>query len=175
MALVFFKGVKIGLNGFSSLQKNHAYRIARNTADKAPGVFNHAADTPVKAGHVNGLFRRQYAKFLRREPAVPGNVGEHFFRRLAGKAAYGGANRSPEGKDGFMDGPKVNNVARFAPVGGGRCLVCCEVHGMQDVTKNLILLRGKKAKRAVVNPFKAHPVAKPFNLCVALAGDDLFS
>ncbi len=119
MALVFIKGVKIGLNCFSSLQKNNAYRIAGNTADEAPGVFNHAADTPVQVGHVNGLFRRQYAKFLRRKPAVPGNVGEHFFRRLAGKAAYRGANRGSEGKDGFMDGYKVNNVAGFAPVGGG--------------------------------------------------------
>src|SRR5208337_1977395 len=99
MALVFLQCFKIGLNGFSSLQKNHADSIAWNTADEALGIFNHAADTAMKVGHIKGRLGRQHAKFFGSKPAVPRNVGEHFFRRLAGKAAYGGANRGPERKN----------------------------------------------------------------------------
>ena len=72
----------------------------------------------MEAGHVNGTRGRQHAEFFRRKPAVSRNVSKHFFRRLAGKAAYSSANRRPERKDGFMDGHKVNDIARFAPVGG---------------------------------------------------------
>jgi hypothetical protein len=161
MALVFLKGVKVGLNGFSSLQKNDAYSLSWNTGDEPFSVFDHGADTPVKVGHINGLFRCEDTKFFRRKSAMPGNVSEHFLRRLAGKTTYGSANRRAKRKDGSMDGYKINNVAGFTPVGGGRCLVCREVHGMQNVTEKLIRLRGKKAIGAVMNPFKAHPVVLP--------------
>jgi hypothetical protein len=73
----------------------------------------------MKVGYIKGKLGRQHAKFFGCKPAVPRNVGEHFFRRLPGKAAYGGANRGPERKNGFMDGHKVNDIAGFAPVGGG--------------------------------------------------------
>ena len=53
----------------------------------------------MKIGYINGLFRRQYAKFFRRKSAVPGYVGEHFFGRLAGKTPYGGAHRGAKRKD----------------------------------------------------------------------------
>jgi hypothetical protein len=119
VALVFLECGKIGLNGVSSLQKNNAYSIARDPADEAPGIFNHAAHAAVRVRHVNGPLGRQHAKLFRRKPAVAPNIGEHLFRRLAGKTAYGGANRGPKRKDGFMDGHQVNDIAGIAPVGGG--------------------------------------------------------
>jgi len=153
MTLVFIKCFKIGLNGLSSrVEKNDAYGITRNPADELLRVFEHVADAPVKVGHRNGLLGRQDAKVFRRKAAVSCNVGEHFFRRLAGKSANSRAYRGPERKNGFMDGHKVNNVAGFAPVGGGRCLVCRQVHRMQHVTEKLIPLRRKKNEREPHGP-----------------------
>ena len=137
-------------------------------------VASAVADAAVKVGHVNGPLGRQHAEFLRRKPGVARDIGKHFFRRLAGEAPDGGANNRPKGQNVFMDGYKVNDVARFAPVGGGGCLVCGKVGGMQYVTEKLIALRRKKSESAIVNPFEAHPVAKTFKLRFTLAGYDLF-
>jgi hypothetical protein len=174
MTLVIIQCFEVRLNHVSSLvQKNKAHGIARNPADKHLRVFEHVADAPVKVGHVDGLFCRQYAKFFSGKAAVSRNVGKHFFRRLARKSAYGGTYRGPERKDGFMDGHQVNNVARFAPVGSGGCLIRRQVHGMQHVTEKLIPLRRKKTEGGVVNPFQPHLIAQAFKLSLALAGDDL--
>src|SRR5579885_364978 len=150
MALIFIELVKVRLNGCSSrVQKNNAHGIARNTADKLLRVVDHATDAAVKIGYIDGMRGRQRTKFFRRKPAVPRNVSKHFFRRLTGKPAHGGAYRRAKRKDVFVDGHEVNDVTRLAPVGCGRCLVRRQVHGMQHVAEKLIALRWKKTKRGI--------------------------
>jgi hypothetical protein len=76
----------------------------------------------------------------------------------------------PPGANAFVYGHQVNNVARFAPVGGCGRLVCRKVYRVQHVTEKFVTLRGKKAKGAVVNPVKPHLVAKTFDFRFPLAG-----
>ena len=174
MTLIFIECIKIRLNGFSSrVEKNNAYSIARNPADKALRVLQHSEDTPVKFRHVERLLGGQHAEVFRRKAAVARNIGKHFFRRLAWKPAHGGANRGPKRKDGFMNGHEINNVARLTPVGGGGSLIRGQVRGMQHVTEKVIPLRREKAERGIVNPFQSHPVAKVLKLRFTFAGDDL--
>jgi len=73
-----------------------------------------------------------------------------------------------------MDGHQIDNIAWFAPVGCSRCLIGGQIHGVQDVTEKLISLWGEKTKRAIVNPFQAHPVAKTFDFGFPLAGQNGF-
>ncbi|MGA8028234.1 MAG: hypothetical protein WB992_13915, partial [Bryobacteraceae bacterium] len=156
MALVFSQRFKVRLNRPAAFQKQNPNSIAWDPDDESLRVFNHAANAPVKVGHINRALGRQRVKFLRRKPAVPRDIGKHFFRGLAGEASDGSANNGPEGQNIFMDGYQVNDVARFAPVGGCGRLVCGEVGRMQYVTEKLILLRRKKSKSAIVDPFEAH-------------------
>src|SRR5579872_3449411 len=67
MALVFFKCLRVGLNGFSFFQKENAHGVAWNAADQSLRVFHHAADTPVQVGGVNRPFGRKRLKFFRRK------------------------------------------------------------------------------------------------------------
>ena len=124
-ALVFGECFKVGLNRFVPIQKDNANGVAWNAVDELLRVFNHAPDTPMKVRNVNGAIRRQNAKFLRRKPAVPRNVGEHLFGGLSGKAPHRGAYDRSERQNAFMDGYEINDVARFAAVGGGRRFVVC--------------------------------------------------
>jgi hypothetical protein len=73
-----------------------------------------------------------------------------------------------------MDGHQIDNIAWFAPVGCRRCPVCSQVHGVQDVTKKFIPLRGEKPKRAIVNPCQTHSFAKTFHFGFPLASGNRF-
>ena len=151
-------------------QKDEANSIAWNTADESLRVLDHAPDAPVETGDINGPLRRQDVKFFRREPAVAGDVGQHLFRRLSGKASHGSADHGPKGKNVFMDGHQVDDVAGFAPVGSGCRFVCRQVDGVKHITEQIVPLRGEESKRAVGDPFKLHGLAETIHLGLPLAG-----
>jgi len=83
-----------------------------------------------------GRFGRQRAEFLGREPAVAPDIGRHFFRRLSGKSSHGVADDGPKGKNAFMNRHHIDDVAGFAPVGGG-CFISGEVDGVEHVPKKV--------------------------------------
>jgi hypothetical protein len=72
-----------------------------------------------------------------------------------------------------VDGNQVHNIARLTSISRSRGFIRRKVHGIEDVTENVIPARGKKAKSGVMNPFKPHPVAKTSDFRFALAGPDL--
>ena len=68
-----------------------------------------------------------------------------------------------------MDRHKIDDVAGFAPVGGGGCFIRGEVHGVEHITEKLIPLGGEESKGAVGDPFKLHGLAKTFGLRLPVA------
>jgi hypothetical protein len=173
MVLVFPKRFKVGLNGSAAYQKKNPNSIAWNPAHESLREFDHAADAPVKVGHVNGALGCQHAKFLRRKPAMARDIGKHFFRRLAGETSDSGGNGRPEGQNVFVDGHEVNDVAGFTPVGGCGRLVRGKVGGMQHISEKFIALRREKSESGIVDPFKPHPVVKALKLRFPLASGNL--
>jgi hypothetical protein len=62
-----------------------------------------------------------------------------------------------------MDGHQIDNVAGFAPVGGGACFVRRQVHRVQHVTEKILPLSGEESEGAVGDPFKLHRFAVIFD------------
>ncbi len=75
MALVNVEGFRIGLNGFSLLQKNKPSCVTGNSLNKFASIFNHDSDSAMEATHVNRMIQRQSSKFLGVESAMPCDVG----------------------------------------------------------------------------------------------------
>ena len=71
-----------------------------------------------------------------------------------------------------MDGHQIDDVAGFAPVGGGGRLVCRQVHGVKHITEKIVPLSGEESKGAVGDPFKLHGLAETGYLGLPLAALD---
>jgi hypothetical protein len=81
----------------------------------------------VEDRHIQRPLRRRRAEFLGREPALAPDIGQHFLRPLSGKSSHGGADDGPKGKNAFMNRHHIDDVAGFAPVGGGGRSISGEV------------------------------------------------
>ena len=149
------EGLWVGLNRLVAGQKYEADGIARNADDKTIRIFEHASNAPMQPGYINRPLGRRHGKFLRREPAVSGDIRQHFFRGLPGEPAGDRANYGTQGKNIFVDGHKLDNIPRFAAVGGGGRFVRGKVNGVEDVAKKFVPLCGKKNERRCRAPTRA--------------------
>ena len=104
----------------------------------------------MQEGHVDRPLCRQRLKLIRREAAVPRDLGEHLFRGLARKLADGRAHHGAERQNRFVDRDQIDNIARLAAVGCRSRLVGRQIDRMEHIAEQLVRLSGKNRNAASV-------------------------
>ncbi len=86
--MILAERFQVGLDRIAAIHEDEADGIARQTADEPLGILNHRPNAPVQTRCVDWLLGRERVKFLCREAAVPGDLGQHCLRCDAGKLAH---------------------------------------------------------------------------------------
>ena len=154
MALVASERRQVRLNRRPVFQKQEADRVARQLLNKSFRIREHRFDLLVGPANVERFFRRQNLKFISREGAAPANIGEHFFRVHSREATDGRRNNSAKRQYMLVNRDKVDDIAGYPPIRGGRCFVGREIGWMQNITEQFVRLRREKPKIGIGYPFE---------------------